>query len=65
MVWFPVYTKRRPFDSEGAGGGLGNYIGIDCFQYELGQKIYFQVIRCQNTYLHPQQNFEKAGGGGG
>ena len=62
MVWFPVYTKRRPFDSEG-GGRLGNYIGTDCFQHELGQKNYFQVIRCQNTYLHPQQNFEKGGGG--
>ena len=54
MVWFPVYTKRRPFDSKGGGG---NYIGT-----ELGQKIYFQVIRCQNTYLHLQQNFEKGGG---
>ena len=21
MVWFPVYTKGRPFDSEGGGGG--------------------------------------------
>ena len=59
MVWFPAYTKRRPFDSEG-GGGAGNYIGTDCFQ--LGHKIYFQVIRCQNTYLHPQQNFERGGG---
>ena len=45
------------------GGGLGNYIGTGCFQHELGQKIYFQDIRCQNTYLHPQQNFEKKGGG--
>ena len=44
------------------GGGLGNYIGTDCFQHELGQKNYFQVMRCQNTYLHPQQNFEKEGG---
>ena len=41
------------------GGGLGNYIGTDCFQHDLGQKIYFQVIRCQNTYLHPQQNLKK------
>ena len=21
MVWFPVYTKGRPFDSEGGGAG--------------------------------------------
>ena len=31
----------------------------DCFQHELGQKIYFQVFRCQNTYFHPQKNLEK------
>ena len=30
-----------------------------CFQHELGQKIYFQVFRCQNTYFHPQQNLKK------
>ena len=47
------------------GGGLGNFIGTDCFQHELGQKNYFQVILCQNTYLHPQQNFERGAGGGG
>ena len=25
-------------------------------------KKYFQVIRCQNTYLHPQQNLKRGGG---
>ena len=35
------------------GGGLGSFIVTDCFQHELGQKIYFQVFRCQNTYFHP------------
>ena len=54
MVWFPVYTKGRPFGSE-AGGG----IVTDYFQHKLGQKIYFQVFRCQDTYFHPQQNLEK------
>ena len=64
MVWFPVYTKERPFDS-GGGGELGIFIVTDCFQHEFGQKINFQVFRCQNTYFHPQQNLEKKVYGGG
>ena len=43
----------------GWGWGLGSFIVTDCFQHELGQKIYFQVFRCRNTYFHPQQNLEK------
>ena len=59
MVWFPVYTKGRPFDSGGGGGGAGKFYRDRLFQHELGQKIYFQVFRCQNTYFHPRQNVEK------
>ena len=75
LYWFAIYSPsytifvRSGFRSILGddrlilkGGGLGNYIGADYFQHELGQKIYFQVIRCQNTYLHPQQNFERGGG---
>ena len=62
MVWFPVYTKGRPFDSEGGGWEILSGEIVSSMN-ELGQNIYFQVFQCQNTYFHPPQNFEKGRGG--
>ena len=44
------------------GGGLGNYIGTDCFQHELGQKNYFQFDAKILIYIR-NKILKKRGGG--
>ena len=45
------------------GGGLGNYIGTDCFQHELGQKIILRQFDAK-ILIYIRNKILKGGGGG-
>ena len=78
LYWFAIYSPSytifvwsgfrsilrgdRLILRGGGGGGWEIISGQIVSSMSSDKKNYFQIIRCQNTYLHPQQNFEKGGG---
>ena len=73
-AYFPLFKilnrwkiRGRPFESEGLGGGLANFVGTDYLFSSRAGPDYFQVYQGQNIYfqllqLQQKINEQKEGG---
>ena len=65
MVWFPVYTKERPFDSGGGGGGWEVLSWQIVFSMSSAKKIIFKYFDAKILIFIRNKIWKKKVDGGG